>query len=197
MMRDLIGGAGVWLRGHPARRDNLEQGIIGGMVGGAAVIIAALGLRAGFSRSDIFALAGGLLGVAIPIAGAVWIEDRKRRVDRREAAQLMVEPLDRIVAQIDAIADTPPSGAMPTARALGTELDAFLQLAKAFPPSKTSRLILLRRFDQAELFVTGEPLAARLAEIAAYPNEARPLVELYPDLRSIAAELAADYRRDL
>ncbi len=76
-------------------QDKLIVGAIGAVVG----ILAALGIivihqrMGGISAGDVLQFLGGVTGTALAIGGAVWIEERKRKQERADAATPVLEAL--------------------------------------------------------------------------------------------------------
>lgn len=177
-------------------RDNIEQGIIGGLIGGCLILVAKLALRAGVSRTELFAFVGGLLGLLIPIVGTIWIEDRKRAQARKDDALRIIEPLRDIIRQIDALSILPAEEGAARARKIPNDLDALAQLVQAYPPGTARRTALFNRLHQAQLRLQGDATIASYRAAVLYPDEAPTVAPLYAEIHAIAHELLLDYMRD-
>lgn len=74
-------------------RDAAVQGVIGGVLGAGITILAALALRFGFSKADIATVTAAMIGAAIPVAAALWVEAEKTRSRRVEQLGLIPQAI--------------------------------------------------------------------------------------------------------
>lgn len=76
--------------------------------GGATAFALAYLLRLGIGQDQVFALVGALVGASATVAGAAWLADRNRRLERDAEAKLMVAEYGRLLAAANAAQEVEP-----------------------------------------------------------------------------------------
>lgn len=78
--------------------------------GGATAFALACLLRLGIGQDQVFALVGALVGASATVAGAAWLADRNRRLERDAEAELMVAEYGRVQSAANAAQEVEPVG---------------------------------------------------------------------------------------
>ncbi|KTT73540.1 hypothetical protein, partial [Sphingomonas sanguinis] len=76
-------------------KGNLISGGLGGVTGivTALLIIAVHQPFGGISAGDVLQFLGAVIGTGLAIGGALWIEERKRKLEKADAAQPVLDAL--------------------------------------------------------------------------------------------------------
>ncbi|HEX4693627.1 hypothetical protein [Sphingomonas sp.] len=130
------------------------------MIGGAAGTLGALAVvgfqaRGGLSAGDVLQFFGGILGTGLAIAGALWVEGRKRRADIADRAKPVLDALLRLEDRSrpffhDVTRREHHAEAIRTGMKL---LDRTLMLA---PPNTAQLIGLFDRLKEGAEMLTGE-----------------------------------------
>jgi len=138
-------------------RDNLLSAAIGGAAGlvGALVIVALHIRGGGLDAGDILGFFGGIVGTALAVGGALWIEERKRRAAIAEGAGPVLDALLALERKSRDFFGYP--GERRKYAVLIDEPMAVLNRLLPLAPPRTARLIVLfDRLNEGAAFLTSE-----------------------------------------
>lgn len=160
----------------PALDDRFASAVIGGFAG----IIAALGVVTvhtgvgGIDAGDVLQFTGGVMGSGLAVAGALWVERRRRALDAVEGARPVLDALLRLEDKSrDFFGE--PDAREEHAVAVRLAMSALRKVQVLSPP-RTARLIAhFNRLNVAADFLTGEVYLEmnRRAPMRADPERSR------------------------
>lgn len=136
--------------------DKLMSALVDGGTGLAvALLVVAFHNRTGLDAGDVMGFLGALCGTGLAVAGAVWIEDRKRKADAAEKAEPVLHALLTLeTASRPFFGD--PERRRETAEHIDLALHRLDLLLEHYPPQRVNLIALFGELRLGADILTGE-----------------------------------------
>jgi len=136
--------------------DKLMSALVGGGTGlVVALLVVAFHNRAGLGAGDVMGFLGALCGTGLAVAGAVWIEDRKRKAAAAEKAEPVLHALLTLESASRPFFDE-PERRRETAEDIDLALHRLDLLLNHYPPQRVNLIALFSQLRIAAALLTGD-----------------------------------------